>query len=66
MNFNNLQCKIGANVYNCESKQSEQSTVQWTTFFWDDAPCSLVETDRRFGGAYCLHRQACDGGSKDL
>jgi hypothetical protein len=23
--------------------------------FWDIAPCSLVDTDRRFRGAYCLH-----------
>jgi hypothetical protein len=23
---------------------------------WDTAPCSLVETDWRFRGAYCLHR----------
>jgi hypothetical protein len=27
------------------------------TIFWDIAPCSLVETDRRFRGAYCLHYQ---------
>jgi hypothetical protein len=25
--------------------------------FWDVAPCSLVDIDRRFGGAYCLHHQ---------
>jgi hypothetical protein len=24
------------------------------TFFWDIAPCSLVEIHRRFGGAYCI------------
>jgi hypothetical protein len=23
--------------------------------FWDIASCSLLEVDRRFGGAYCLH-----------
>jgi hypothetical protein len=23
----------------------------------DDAPCSLVEIDRRFRGAYCLNQQ---------
>jgi hypothetical protein len=23
--------------------------------FWDVAPCSHVEVDRRFRGAYCLH-----------
>jgi hypothetical protein len=22
---------------------------------WDIAPCSVVEVDRRFRGAYCLH-----------
>jgi hypothetical protein len=27
------------------------------TVFWDVAPCSLVEIDRRFTGAYCLHHQ---------
>jgi hypothetical protein len=25
--------------------------------FWVTALCSLVEVDRRFRGAYCLHRQ---------
>jgi hypothetical protein len=25
--------------------------------FWDVAPCSHVEVDRRFRGAYCLQRQ---------
>jgi hypothetical protein len=25
--------------------------------FWDVSPCSLVEVDRRFIGAYCLHHQ---------
>jgi hypothetical protein len=25
------------------------------TGFWDIAPCSLVEVDRRFRGVYCLH-----------
>jgi hypothetical protein len=25
--------------------------------FWDVAPCSLVEIDPRFRGAYCLHHQ---------
>jgi hypothetical protein len=27
------------------------------TAFWDVAPCSLVEVDRRFRGVYCLHYQ---------
>jgi hypothetical protein len=27
------------------------------TDVWDVAPCSLVEVDRRFRGAYCLEHQ---------
>jgi hypothetical protein len=27
------------------------------TAFWDIAPCSLIECDRRFKGTYCLHQQ---------
>jgi hypothetical protein len=27
------------------------------TVFWDVAPCGLVEVDRHFRGAYCLHHQ---------
>jgi hypothetical protein len=34
-----------------QRQQSSQMTA-----FWDTAPCSLVEVDRRFRGAYCLHR----------
>jgi hypothetical protein len=30
------------------------------TAFWDIAPFSLVEGNRRFRGAYCLNRQADD------
>jgi hypothetical protein len=25
--------------------------------FWDVAPCTLVEVDRRFGGAFCFLHQ---------
>jgi succinate dehydrogenase/fumarate reductase cytochrome b subunit len=35
------------------------------TVFWDVAPCSLVETDKRFRGACCLHHQV-NGGRKHL
>jgi hypothetical protein len=36
--------------------------------FWDFAACSLVEIDRRFRGAYCLHHKGDEdeGGSKHL
>jgi hypothetical protein len=27
------------------------------TVFWDVVSCRLVEIDRRFRGAYCLHHQ---------
>jgi hypothetical protein len=30
--------------------------------FWDVAPCSHVEVDRRFVGAYCPHHRPDDGG----
>jgi len=30
------------------------------TLFWYVAPCSPVETDRRFRGAYCYHHQRGD------
>jgi hypothetical protein len=33
-----------------------------TPVFCDVAPCSLIEIDRRFRGAYCLHRQGDDDG----
>jgi hypothetical protein len=36
------------------------------TVFWDDAPCSLVEMDQRFRGAYCPYYHGDDGGSKHL
>jgi hypothetical protein len=34
--------------------------------FWDIALCSLVEVDRRFRGAYCLHHRPDDGDSTHL
>jgi hypothetical protein len=27
------------------------------TVFWDVAPCSMVDTDRRFRVAYCVNHQ---------
>jgi hypothetical protein len=33
---------------------------------WDTEPCDLLETDRRFGSDYCLHRYGTDGGNKYL
>jgi hypothetical protein len=34
--------------------------------FWNIAPCSLVETDRRFRGAYCFHHHGHDNGRRNL
>jgi hypothetical protein len=31
------------------------------TALWETALCSLVEVDRRFRGAYCLHYRLYDG-----
>jgi hypothetical protein len=36
------------------------------TAFWDTEPRCLIEVDRRFKGAYCLHRQVIDGGRSHL
>jgi hypothetical protein len=40
------------------------------TVIWDIMPCGLVETDQRFGGAYCLYHQGNDdpddGGGKHI
>jgi hypothetical protein len=33
---------------------------------WAIVPCSLVDVYRHFRGAYCLHHQGDDGGSKLL
>jgi hypothetical protein len=39
-----------------EEKECEEEG-QWlkVTAFWDTVPCSRLEADRRFRGAYCLH-----------
>jgi len=38
------------------------ATSMKMTAFWDIAPCSLVEVDRRLKGAYYLNHQGGDGG----
>jgi hypothetical protein len=47
------------------------TSMKMDVFWHDAAPCSLVEINRRFRGAYCLHRLSNDrpgddGGSKHL
>jgi hypothetical protein len=34
------------------------------TVLWDDAPCSLVETGRRFRGAYCFYHEGDEASLK--
>jgi hypothetical protein len=34
--------------------------------FWDVAPCSHAEVDRRFRGAYCLNHRLDDDGSSGM
>jgi hypothetical protein len=41
----------------CASSVPRISFILKMTVFWDVAPCSPVETDRRFRGSYCLHHQ---------
>jgi hypothetical protein len=43
-------------------RQKEESEIQRKKMavFWVVAPCSLVETYRRFRGACCLHNQEID------
>jgi hypothetical protein len=36
------------------------------TVFWDAAPCSLVEIDRRFRGTYCLHHRGDNRADRHL
>jgi hypothetical protein len=36
------------------------------TAFWDIEPCGIVEVQRRFRGAYCLHYQDGNRGSTHL
>jgi hypothetical protein len=36
------------------------ATSMKMSVFWDVAPCILVDTGRRFRGAYCLHHQGND------
>jgi hypothetical protein len=37
--------------------ESISSKRDGSTVFWDTAPCILVEVDRCFRDAYCLHHQ---------
>jgi hypothetical protein len=42
------------------------TAASMTTAFWETAPHSLVKAQWHFIGAYCLHHDPDDGGSKHL
>jgi hypothetical protein len=44
-------------IYAIDANKGSYSFLK-TTAFWDVAPCTLMEVDRRFRGASCLHHQA--------
>jgi hypothetical protein len=67
--ISNTACRILSKNNHTMRFQVLTATRIKTTVFWDVAPCSLVETDRRFRGAFCLHHQGRRpdyGGSKHL
>jgi hypothetical protein len=43
--------------YNLVRFQVITATSMKIAIFWDVAPCSLVDADRRFRGTYSLHYQ---------
>jgi hypothetical protein len=52
-----LKEKIQKEIQEEEAKGKLDLLKMKMTLFWDVAPCSLVETDRRFRGTCCLHHQ---------
>jgi hypothetical protein len=49
----------------CEISGSDSVGMKMA-IIWDVAPCSLVDIDLCFGGAYCLHHQGSDSGGSEL
>jgi hypothetical protein len=48
------------NAVRHHGEEKEEEEVRWLQkfiVFWDVKPCSHVEVDQRFRGAYCLHHQ---------
>jgi hypothetical protein len=50
LNFQAVMKEAGTNV-------REKICTLKISALWDTAPCSLVEVQRRFIGAYCLHHE---------
>jgi hypothetical protein len=46
---------VSFQVLTATNMKSMGATPQKSADFWDVAPCSLVDTDRHFRGAYYLH-----------
>jgi hypothetical protein len=52
----NMICKDNAAIIFFSVQKNRSIPVKFRVF-WDVAPCSHVEVDRRLRGAYCLHHQ---------
>jgi hypothetical protein len=66
LSFINEKCRIKAlrsTLHRCEVKQDNDqpevlmATNMNTAVFWGVAPCSIVDTGRRFSRTYCLRHQ---------
>jgi hypothetical protein len=53
----NTRVQILTMIYSQGRFQILTAASMKMTIFWDVAPCSLVQIDRRFKGTYCLHHQ---------
>jgi hypothetical protein len=57
---------IPNSAINWEHADKQSTSEVMIKVFWDVEPCSNVEVDRLFKGAYCLHHKGDDGGSTHL
>jgi hypothetical protein len=57
---------VNSKMWNMVRLQVLTATSMKMTVLWNVASCSLVDTDRRFRGVYCIHHQGDDGGSKHV
>jgi hypothetical protein len=62
LNFNGLFAVVDSVHKTVISKNSlmQAASNRKMAVFWDAAPCSLLEIDRRFRSAYCLHHQCVE------
>jgi hypothetical protein len=65
-NFNIVRKIDDENIFHSCEISGYHSGMKFRVF-WDVVPCSHVEVDRRFRGAYCFHHHGdVDGGSTHL